>query len=189
MYQDKHGKTQVFSKKMIVLLAALFLIFTVSAGGTLAYLITSTDDVTNTFTPSEVEITLKEDFDGSTKENVKVTNTGDTDAYIRAAVVVTWKKDGAIYGKVPDEGKDYRIEWTKDGWTEGSDGFYYYKEPVAAKGETGVLFTECAPVIANIPEGYKFHVEVIAQGVQSKPSNAVVEAWGVTVKSDGSIRK
>ena len=73
--------------KAHVLLLSLLLITAVTVGGTLAFLSTKSNPVDNTFKPSYVTCQVTENFDGRTKSDVNVTNTGDTDAYIRVKLV------------------------------------------------------------------------------------------------------
>ena len=74
-------------RKPGALLLTLVLLALALTGATLAYLITHTDPVPNRFTPAHVSCTVKEEFDGTTKKNVNVTNTGDIDAYLRVKLV------------------------------------------------------------------------------------------------------
>lgn len=67
-------------RKPGALLLTLVLLALALTGATLAYLITHTDPVPNRFTPAHVSCNVTEDFDGTTKKNVNVTNTGDIDA-------------------------------------------------------------------------------------------------------------
>ena len=175
------------NKKVILLAVSLVLILSAAIGGTVAYLIDQTGSITNTFTPVKVTPEVTEDFDKKVKNNVQITNTGDIPAYIRVKVVVTWKDaQDNVYGAAPVLGTDYT-------WTSGSDkwflkdGFYYYSEPVAAKGTTGVLFTACQPVADRAPEGYSLSVDIHAQAIQAEPAAAVQDAWGVTVRADGTL--
>lgn len=177
-------KNRKFSKKPMVVMASLVLLLCMTVGGSLAFLTTQTDPVKNTFTPAEVKITVTEKIDNGTKDEVKVKNIGDTTAYIRAAVVVTWQDEaGNIYGEKPIEGTDYTISsWTGlqagGGWKKGSvDGFYYYTKPVDVEASTDELFTGCAPVAGKAPEGYSLAVEIIASAVQSLPTSAVKDVW------------
>lgn len=157
---------------------ALVLILGAAVGGTLAYLVTQTDPVTNTFEPSHVSCKIEEEFDGTTKSNVIVQNTGDIDAYIRAKVVITWKDaNGNVYAAAPERGTDYTITYG-DGWTKGSDGIYYCNSKVAANnGSTPVLIKECRQT-GTAPEGYALSVEILAEAIQAEPAAAVKEAWG-----------
>ena len=81
-------------KKTVLLLAMVVLILAGAVGGTLAYIVTSSGPVQNTFTPAHVTCAVEEsDFvDGTStiKNNVTIRNTGNTSAYIRAAVVANW---------------------------------------------------------------------------------------------------
>lgn len=186
MYQGKHHKRLYKrSGKSIALLVSLLLIIGVTIGGTIAYLIDRTDPVTNTFNPSEVTTSVEETRNGRTKSNVTIKNTGDTEAWIRAAVIMTWQdKDGNVYGQLPVAGKDYIIDYklSEDGWVKGDDGFYYWTKPVKSVKEdpedclTGVLIESCA-YSEGAPEGYYLTVEIIGSGIQSKPSSVFSEEW------------
>lgn len=166
------------TQRPTLLLTALVLIFGALVGSTVAFLFTNTAPVTNTFTPATVTTTITEDFKDNVKNNVKVTNTGDIPAYIRAAVVVTWQNDaGEVYPTAPVENQDYTVTWTKDGWVE-KDGYYYYTKAVDPGKLTGVLLTDCKPVEGKAPDGYHLVVEILASAIQSEPDSAVTDAWG-----------
>lgn len=174
------------TQRPTLLLAALVLIFGALVGSTVAFLVAESQTVTNTFNPTSVSTEIEEKFDHEVKNDVKVKNTGEIPAYIRAAVVVTWQNDdGQVYAQTPVEGTDYTLTWTMDGWIQIGD-FYYYTSPVAAGQSTGILFTECSPVAGKAPEGYHLCVEILASGIQSDPASAVEEAWGVKVV-DGKL--
>jgi len=183
-------------KKTILLLVSAVLVLTAAVGTTLAYLIAGAGPVTNTFTPTEVTTYVDEYIDNGVKNNVRIQNTGTTEAYIRAAVIVTWQDaQGNVYGKKPVEGEDYNIKWwyedddstNNDSWFKGSDGFYYHKAPVKSSDEdanncfTEVLFTACSPVPDKAPNGYSLNVEILGSGIQSKPTSVVTTEWGVTM--------
>ncbi len=172
-------------KKTILLLVSAVLVLTAAVGTTLAYLIAGAGPVTNTFTPTKITTEVKEDIENGVKNNVRIQNTGTTDAYIRAAVIVTWQDvQGNVYGQKPVDGEDYSIIWWNEGednqnnddWFE-KDGFYYHKKTVAAGGETSVLFTACSPIRTAPDDRYSLNVEILGSGIQSQPSTAVAEAW------------
>ncbi|MGM9590405.1 MAG: hypothetical protein ACI3V0_09585 [Faecousia sp.] len=167
-YSSDNRKRRLRWSKQFVLLASVAILLVGVVGGSLAYLLTNTDPVVNTFTPGNVTIEVDEDFDGSVKENVKIENTGNVDAYIRARVVVTWQDDSRnIYPAQPAEGTDYTISWRKDGWTGPVNGVYTHTNSVAPGGQTGVLFTACQPVANKTPAGYHLVVDVIAEAIQA----------------------
>lgn len=164
---SNNRKRRLRWSKQFVLLASVAALLMGVIGGSLAYLFTSTNSVVNSFTPGEVNITVDEDFDRETKNNVKIKNTGNVKAVIRAMVVVTWQDDaGNIYPAAPVEGDDYTITWTKDGW-EGPDNGWYTHGAIEPGESTGVLFTACSPVEDETPEGYHLVVDIIAEAIQA----------------------
>lgn len=193
MYQGKHYQKNEHvekrsrAKKPLAALVALVLIIGAVVGGTLAYLAARTDAIVNTFNPAKVDIRIDENFDGSTKKDVKITNTGDTDVYIRATYVVTWKDAaGNVYPEQPQSGDDYTISLNlEQGWFY-YNGYYYYTAPVAPHASTGVLIDLCTPVAGRAPEGYTLSVNVLASAIQSVPAEAVGQAWGVSI-APGSV--
>ena len=186
MHYAKHGEKRK-NEKLILLLSALVLILTLAVGTTLAYLYAQTDPLVNTFEPIKVSCEVEEKFDGKIKKDVKIENTGDTAAYIRAAVVVTWvSSDGSVAAEAPVAGTDYQMTYAENtGWIEGSDGFRYYQKPVDPDAFTGILIQNCTQMQEK--EGYTLSVEIVVSAIQSLPTEAVTRAWGVTVDSDGNM--
>ena len=88
-------------KQLISLIVSLSLILVLSVGITIAYILINTNPVTNTFDPAQVSCAVVENgsekghYKGQiqvfSKSDVMIKNTGDTDAYIRASVIITWK--------------------------------------------------------------------------------------------------
>ncbi len=192
-YAKRSGKIRRGRKRTGTVVLSLLLLLLFTIGGTVAYLSLSTAPVTNTFTSAQVDNEIVETFDGTVKKDVKVKNTGDTDAYIRAQVLIYWgKKDGdnviAFGGSKPALVTDYTIKWKQDGWVKHGDD-YYWKTPVAPDASTGILFTDCQLTAdADIPEGYTLIVEVLGQSIQARPESAVKDAWGIAVNADGTLK-
>lgn len=197
MTNTKRNRHRKLRKPVKVILSFL-LIFTVTVGGTLAYLSTQTDDVVNTFTPSHVDCKVEEVFENNVKSAIKVQNTSDIDAFIRVKL---------ISYRVNDEGKQIGGLAVIDdfnlgvGWFE-YDGFYYHKAPVAANDSnpgtyddmTKNLLTDDTSitlksyeVTTEDPDGGKQVIEVMAEAIQSKPNAAVEQAWKVTVDDNGNL--
>ena len=178
-------------RKPVTLLVSLLLLLGIAIGSTVAYLATRTAEKKNTFTPSKVSSQVTEHFDGTTKSDVAVTNTGDVDAYLRATVNITWRQDQntadqTVTAKVPQEGVDYTINYSGTGWVQVTDGYWYYLTPVAPGASTGELIESCTQLdTAEVPTGYHLSVEIIASAIQSVPAKAVSEAWGVTITETG----
>ena len=170
------------------LIVSLVVLLSVTIVGTMMYIIDSTNDVTNTFIPAQVTSSVVEDISGNTKKNVSIMNTGNIDAYIRAAVVVTWQdEEGYLYHSKPVLGTDYKMDLKEDtAWELSSDGFYYFKEAVAPEDVTDILIEECYPVEGRTPEGYYLTVEILGSAIQAIPENVVVDNWdsGVSEVND-----
>lgn len=162
----------------------LILAVVLAIGGTLAYIIANTASVENKFTPGEVRCEVLEDpFDKITKSNVRIKNTGNTAAYIRATYVVTWQKDdGTVNAKKPVAGTDYTIAFAENtGWELIGD-YWYYTSPVAAEDKTKVLINSCKLAEgASVPADCHLSVEIIASAIQSEPASVVAEKWHVAV--------
>lgn len=193
MYNGSHANRGTPSRKhsarkrLSLLPVALVVLAGMLVGSTIAYLVSHTDPIMNTFTSAEVATTINEEFrEKIIKEDVTVTNTGDVDAFIRAAVVVTWQNEsGEVYPTAPVRGEDYTVKYPGNGWVEHGD-YYYYTSPVKPKGDTKVLLTDCSYYKDAAPEGYTLHVEILASAIQSEPIKAVEEAWGVTI-ANGNV--
>ena len=169
------------SKKSLISLICLVLLCTLSVGSVFAYLSSRSNKLENTFEPGIVSCEVEESFDGTTKSNVFVTNTGNVSAYIRASILINWiNEKGEIYGaSAPVKGRDYQIEFGEE-WREGGDGYFYYDSIVYSLKDTPVLIEECTEISGRAPKGYSLYVEVISSAVQADP-NKTKEAWGVEV--------
>lgn len=170
-------------RKEFVLLVSVFAMIAGVVGGTVAYLVADTEPLTNNFDLAEVSCSVKEEFDNRIKENVKIQNTSNIPAYIRAKVVVTWQDEsGNVYGQAPVAETNYTIQFNEGVWKREGD-YWYYDEPVAPVTEnncyTPVLINRCSSS-GTEPEGYHLSVEILAEAIQSEPTKAIQEAWGYT---------
>ena len=163
-------------KRSGILLAAVIVLLAGAVGGTWAFLVAQSEPVQNNFTYAQVSCTIKEKFDGTTKSDVQIQNTGDISAYIRARIVVTWKDTSGNVSAVPVKNTDYTIAFNGEKWTQQGD-YWYCKTAVDAKDFTPVLITKCEKT-GNAPDGYNLSVEILADAIQSEPASAVTEAWG-----------
>lgn len=165
-----------FPLAAICLAAILFC----SIGGTLAFLVADSETITNTFTKSKVTCSVTEEFTNNVKSNVNVKNTGDTEAYIRVKLISyrVNNENEHIGGTTDIPEFTLGTDWFKQ------DGYYYYKIPVAPEyfpansliGTSGIKLSEY-----NDADGGKQVIEVMAEAIQSKPMDAVKEAWGAGV--------
>ena len=197
-----------FINKKFIVVTALALLLFVTVGSTLAYIFTKTEPVENKFDPSKVSCAVVENGNDpvssgnvpvSSKTNVQIKNTGDTDAYIRVAVVVNWMSaDGTrVWATKPVAGEDYTIILDlTNGWSSVGD-YYYYGSAVAPcvhkDGDehtgcmTSVLISSCTPVAGRAPDGYYLSVEIVASAIQSNGmgANSAQEAWAKAQQQNG----
>lgn len=167
-------------KRSGILLAAVIVLLAGAVGGTWAFLVAQSEPVQNNFTYAHVSCTIKEKFDGTTKSDVQIQNTGDIPAYIRARIVVTWKDTNGNVSAVPVKNTDYTIAFNEKDWTQ-QGGYWYCKTAVNPNGFTPELISECKKTAnANAPKGYDLSVEILADAIQSEPASAVKEAWDYT---------
>lgn len=173
--------------RIITLLIALLLFSALAVGGTVAWLTANATPVENTFTPSHVACEVNESFDGETKSNVNVTNTGDTEAYIRVKLVTYRVNDAAQHiggtATIPT--------FTPGaGWVKHTDGYYYYTSPVKPneKPKADLINSITLTGSYNDADGGKQVIEVMAEAIQSQPAKAVEDSWGVTVGQNGTIQ-
>ena len=189
------------NRKAPVALVAILVLLCCAVAGTVAFLVTKTDSVVNTFTPSKVTTYVEEEFNGQTKSNFKIQNTGDIDAYIRVAVIVNWADDKGNVSGTPVKDSDYVMDLNIDTgtttnapWFKGSDGYYYCKTAVKSVKQdtkdcyTPVLIKSCIKATgAQAPAGYDLQVTILADGIQSKPDKVVKEVWKVVEVNDNQL--
>lgn len=126
-------------------------------------------------------------------------NTSNIDAYIRVRLVFHWQDSkGNVVARnmTPPEFTCYTE--STDKWIQKGEYTYYYKTPVAPGDFTAdLLKTKITmnpvvveeTIVGNQKVSYYYYpvVEVLAEAIQSKPTDAVESSWNVTVGSDGKI--
>ena len=175
------------SKKTGMLFLSLLLVIGMVVGGTVAWLSTKSAPITNTFLPSHVSCSVKEEFNGTTKSNVNVINTGDIDAYIRVKLVSYRTNDAGQHIGGTAELPAFDLG---EGWVEHG-GYYYYRLPVAPGGSPETNLTESMTLTDSYTDadGGKQAIDVMAEAIQSVPEDAVKAAWGAgfSIAADGSL--
>ena len=168
------------------ILVAIFIGVLTICGTVMAYMYRQTEYKENAFTPVQVSCSVVEKFDGENKTSIQVKNTGNIDTYIRVRFVSYWVRkteDGSSTEIVAKPSSMPEIVIAK-GWIKGSDDTYYYCTPVAPGELTGEMLS--SPIQLKEDEnGYLQVVEVFAEAIQSKPSEAVTISWGVTIGENG----
>ena len=143
----------------------------------------------NSFEYAKVSCEVTENFTNNKKDNVRVKNTGTTDAYIRATYVVNWvDAQGNIASSDPAGYKYTLTANLNNSWTKGSDGYFYYTSPIAPGDSTQGSLLTCTVTYPESPE-YTLSVEILAEAIQSVPEDAVKAAWGAgfSIGADGSL--
>ena len=163
----------------------------VAIAGVVAWL-TASSSLINEFGLGQVDTSVEETFDGgTTKSDVKAKNDGSVPIYVRAQVNIYWQDaNGNQLWEEPVEGTDYTIEWgdgLNTAWIQGSDGFYYWTQPLAAGAEAENLIDKLTWKTADTSNGRTLVCDVSIQGIQADPANAVNEAWGAAVDQDGTL--
>ena len=158
--------------KSSALIIALALILVLAVGGTVAYIFTHTGPVINTFTPADAKITVDEQTSDNKKTSITVVNNSTgVPVYIRVALVANLiDKDKNVTGAA-----DVPTFTLGENWFEGSDGYYYYTEPVPVGESTGNLLKSPMTLSENM------QVVVLADAIQAMPKDAVIDAWGQTI--------
>ena len=143
----KPCKKKLPTAKLTVLLVSLALVLCVAVGGTLAWLVTKSEPVVNTFTYGDINIALQETDTNKDGDNDPNTNTypmipGNT---ITKDPTVTFKANSEnawLFVKLEKSANfdDFMTYQIADGWTQltGVSGVYY-KE--VTKADTDTVFT------------------------------------------------
>ena len=161
-----------------------------AVSGSLAWLISTPEPVVNEFTPGEVTILVDETFNGTTKSDVRIKNTGNVPAYIRVALVPAWVDDEGNIAAKPAYLDDCNITLGDDFnqfWFKGTDGFHYCKTFIKPDEYTPILIKRCT--VKDGAHEYASELQVIASAVQSLPTSTVEEVWPVVVDTDGTLAK
>lgn len=136
-----------------------------------------------------VGIEVAETFDQASgkKEDVKVSNTRSSAAYVRATVVANWCTSGTtskVYA--PYEGQ---IIYNTEDWIYNeSDGYYYSKRPLTGYSDSEALIEQftCPSQAPDSP--YKIHLEmnIIAQAVtyDQKDGHSYTMEWAWDVPQE-----
>ena len=187
-------------KQKIFSLALIACLFAVTAGSTAAYFTTS-EKATNVITTHNVNIAIQEttivtDTNGKTEEipfglvtfehvmptavvskivRVRMPQ-NSADAWVRVKI----DKNVTLADKT-EGNAEYILINTNEGWTQGEDGWYYYKKPLSAEDLSAPVFEEVqfSYAMGNTHQNATANIVVTAQAVQiANNGNSVLEAAG-----------
>ena len=195
------------NKKTVALVLALVLILGASIGGTLAYLITSTETVTNTFTVGDIgELTLTEtkptdkkgiivpgvDIEKDPKVSYTVADDDDVAVYIFVKITAgeNWTANGAAYAyniAAPTTLNNAMTFSVDSAWTQvpNTPGVFY--KELAAKtplNATSIIAGDKITVSQDITKEQlraaaeaKFNLDFTAYAIQKQNSGTIAEAY------------
>lgn len=163
-------------KNFIIAVLAAALLLGVGAGFSYAYL-TARDDAANKFRVSSVDIHIQEDFEPPgdvtpgqvIRKSPCIQSDSDTDCYVRAAVHFSDSDAEALCEPLT----------VNPGWEQGSDGFYYWQQPLAPGAQTGTLF-DTVQIKSSAEDIPPFDILIYAEAIQCADLT-MKEAWEETV--------
>ena len=170
-------------QKLLFTAMTLALVLGITVGISVAFVLTETDPLENTFIPAVVRVSVQQDLNRTTGKLSSVTVVNDNSnipVYIRVAVVTNWcRPDGNICGGAHDR-TELPAFALGAGWVKGDDGFYYYTTPVAVNAATANLFA--GPItLLTAGDGCTAQIYVLASAIQAQGSNgtelAYQDAW------------
>ena len=174
MNQKNSGDKRKMNHKRLAMLLSLILVITCTVGGTLAYLFTRTESITDTFVPAQVSCTISDD-------QTTVTNGSETSVWLRVTITAVYRSTSdptAIHWENPPISITASGDWF---YNENGDGFYYYNLPVDSNG---VVTLPKIEINQSDPAGFQLEKQILAEVIQSAPLIAVQEAWGMTRVDD-----
>lgn len=167
----------------------------------LAYMISRSPEITNSFVPAKMDCEAVTTFNDGTTTSVKVNNKSNIEAYIRVRVVLYWQdsKGNPVARPSPENGFN-NGSWQYDESTwfyDVQNQTFYHKAPVDASGSTeellkidggftGIKLQSIQETHNNTVFTYHPVLQFIVEGIQSDPDTAVKE-WGVTLDGNGNI--
>jgi len=154
------------TKRTRIILILLCFCLALFSAATYSFMFRTTDTKENNFEPGEV---------GAVIADGKVTNSGNTAAYIRIRFV-SYCEDNS--GNVVGVASPAITCTNANGWLAGSGNTYYYPEPIQAKASVDIPVCSAANVA-----GYTVVLDTFAQAIQANPTSAATTAWGVAISN------
>ncbi len=135
----------------------------------------------NEFTAGKIDCAVNSDG-----TYYRIQNTGNTDAYIRATVLVNWRKDDKYLPKTTTLGFT-----SEDGWENNADtGIYYYNNAVAAGEYTSKLVVDIQAIKdanSTAPDAdATLEIRVFAEAIQVIEGKSYSETWAYA-ESEGTV--
>ncbi|MCF0149974.1 MAG: hypothetical protein HUJ80_01025 [Firmicutes bacterium] len=184
-------------KRKTFIAALLVACLAITAAGSIAFF-NAEETAYNVITTGTIDITINEwaDLERTTSWDnddhgtgvmpgqtvvklAEVTNSGNSDAYVRVAVEKQLELDpdyeALLKGEAPD--MSLIVIDIDENWEDGGDGFYYYKTPLAPGETTTPVFQEVT-FAASMGNAY-----------QNAVANVTIHAAAVQVRNNGTSAK
>ena len=177
------------NKKLIAVLALLAILL---GGFVSAYMRKGTPTIENDFIPATVACRVNEDFNGQTKSNITVTNTGNYEEQVRVRLVSYWINDkGEVVFKESESVDISSILNNADWMADTANNTYYYIRPIQTGQTTSSLLKDGATItLKQDTDGTVQVIDVFAEAILASvtvdgPAKTVTDAWGVTINGQG----
>jgi len=172
-------------KKLLITALTLAMILGLAVGATVAFVLTNTEELENTFVPGKVQVTVQltpSNSTGTLSSAVVANDKSNIPVYIRVAVVTNWAhQNGGVCGAEHTQQLPTIPLNTAEGWVKGTDGYYYYTKPVPV-GQATENLLNAAISLPTATDGCKAQVYVLATAIQAQGTNgenlAIRDAWG-----------
>lgn len=155
-------------KKVWLTAAAIALVGGIRLNGAIAYFTTSVSADGGRVLELGNTTEIEEGFENWTKD-IKITNTGDVECFVRVKVLA---------------GSQFALQISGEGWEDRGDGYWYYKAPVEAGQQTGSLFAKI-----QIPEEFAedFNVAVVQESTPAlyNENGEAYADWELAVNEGG----
>ena len=169
MVTKKH-KANKTTKKTILKTIICAIVIIASIGLTSAIVLKTSEPKENTFIPGKISCEVQ--------ENYTIKNTGNTESYIRAEIIVNWVDEaGNIYAIKPESTITTGTDWEQS----AKDGYYYYTKQIQAEESTTEIISEITTT-GEAPEEYKISITILAEAIQAGDDDkAIKDAWGIEI--------
>ncbi|MBM6913909.1 hypothetical protein H6B33_00635 [Gemmiger formicilis] len=151
-------------KSLLKIALSALLVAVVLVGGTLAYLVTQTGVLTNTFAVANIDTEVEETPESGTAEQkapvIKNLETSNVPVYVRAIAVVSTDKDSPVAVSSSNVTFTYAAGWQKYG------DYYYYMQALDPGKSTTELFN--GVTVSGLDGTARFSVYVYHESVQAK---------------------
>lgn len=144
-------------------------------------------------TADKIDVAVEDEVEEFDKTDLAITNTGTAVEYIRALLIgaycetdydakkQTADKGAIVYSWNPDDPDLGTFDgYPGTDWVKGSDGFWYYTQPVDPTNTTSQLFEAYHSYFMPPVGNSHLEINIAAQAVAyDKDKSIVTEAWGV----------